>query len=436
MTTTLLVGEQELSKQMGDSWSSATTAAGATTSLVDNALEGKESAWITEESWAFLIEEPSSTASIYDERKITSFNTSNKTLTTLSFSEAPGDAINYEVHRLWSPSEKRIALIYGARASFPYIHDKIWDESIVSGNWLKDGSFELWNTGGTSLTRWAKSASTIDRTSTAYYFEHGEYSCKISGGASNINQSVTYWDDLKRLAGKSVTFTVRGWSDTPSCLRISINDGVNDETYSSYHDGDDAWTHPNAPLTVTQVIDNNPTEITFKIYHVLEAASETSYVDDARVISGNTQPRLYIANLGLAQDYPREVYYESSNYSNREPWIRIHEADFATENGYMYLPSSVPNDRRLRIKGIGYLDFLASGVSSTLWTATINIEKPQTDILYAEAMVYLCNQMVIPNYTVGVSDAWKEASAYWQNELRVRRGKHGMPMPTIPVKWR
>jgi len=129
------------------------------------------------------------------------------------------------------------------------------------------------------------------------------------------------------------------------------------------------------------------------------------------------------------------VFIEPSDYSTQEPWTLIHGAVFDTENGYLYLPSSVPNDYRLRIKGIGYLDFLASGVSSTAWTATINIEKPQTDILYAEAMVYLCNQMILPTQETGEAERWERARAYWMDELKRRMGKHSMPVPCPSVSW-
>ena len=67
MTTTLLAAEQALSKELGDFWSSTTTGAGGTTSLVDTALISRANDWITDETWAFLVEEPTGDAALYDE---------------------------------------------------------------------------------------------------------------------------------------------------------------------------------------------------------------------------------------------------------------------------------------------------------------------------------------------------------------------------------
>jgi len=62
MSTTLLACEEELSRQLGDFWSSTTTSDGASggTTLVDAALKAKENVWITDESYDMLTEEPTS----------------------------------------------------------------------------------------------------------------------------------------------------------------------------------------------------------------------------------------------------------------------------------------------------------------------------------------------------------------------------------------
>ncbi len=429
MTTTLLVAEQLLSRELGDSWVSTTTGAGSATTLVDSALMGKANDWITDETTSFLIEEPASAAAIYDERKVSSLDNSTGTLTVLTFAAAPGTGIDYELHRLASPSDKRLALIAAAKNGFPHIHTDIWDESLVSGNWLKDGSFETW-TSSSALTNWTTTTSTIAQTSTAYYFKHGSYSCKLSTAAGNIKQSVTNWDDLKALAGKSVTFTVQGWCDTASCLRIAIYDGTT-YTYSDYHDGDSAWTEDTAPLEVSATIQDNPTAIQFIIYHVVAAG--VSYVDDARVISGY-RTRIYIGHLGLAQNRPHLVQVEPSGYSQQEPWLTIRDCK-VDQNSYLYLPASVLPDYRLRIRGIGYPDFTASGVTSTAWTATIALDYPQTEILVAEAALWLYTRMSMPNFTQGVRAEYQKMMAYWESEIVKRKAKFGMLTPPVAANW-
>jgi len=278
MTTTLNNCRIELSKQMGDYWASTTTSAGDSTSVIDTALKAKANDWITDECYDFI----TSATCLSEERKISSLDNSSGDMTVLAHTgTGPGSGGTYEVHRLFTASDKRTALIYAARAGFPNIHEKIWDESFVSGNWLKDGSFEIW-TSSAALTHWTSSGLTLTQYSTSPHYKHGAYSCKMNGSSTGyIYQDIAKWDDLKHLAGKNVTFTVQGHCDTASSLRIGVlYDGTN-VSYSGFHAGDSAWTEHDDPLEVSVDIDDNPTDIEFRICQDVAA---TSYVDDARVI--------------------------------------------------------------------------------------------------------------------------------------------------------
>ena len=436
MTTSLEAANVLLSKELGDYWSSTTTGAGAATSLVDTALKAKANDWIDGDREMYAIVREGT----YDglERKISSLNNSNGTLTILAYAGAPGTGIDYEVHRLFTPSEKRRALVHAAKAIYPHLFIEIRDETMVSGNWLKDGSFEIW-TSTSALTHWTKSLSTLTKTTSSPYYKHGATSCKIATAAGYIEQTITDWDDLKRLAGKSATFSIQGWCDKASCLRISIYDGVNDISYSNYHAGDSAWTQDepnNDNMYVQHFIDYNPTEITFKIHH--DVAAGTSYVDDARAIASIIDsPRIFINDLNLVLNKPHQVLIEPRNYSKQEPWSLIHNIKYDQTNGYMYLPSGVAQDYRLRILGNKYLDFYdSSDAIGTDWDDTIALNTPQTEILVAQAAIYLCQQRIVPNYTSGESDRWAQALAYWQRELRERISRFGMTAPSATVSWR
>ncbi|KKN22972.1 hypothetical protein LCGC14_0909750 [marine sediment metagenome] len=433
MTTALSVARVELSKQLNDFWASTSTGAGSTTTIVDALLKAKQNAWIGKDMYDLITE--SGHASVDEERQISSLAGSTGILTVLAHDNTTGTGMDYEVHRLFTASDKRRALVAAARMAWPHIHEKIWDESMVSGNWLKDGSFEIW-TSSSALTYWTTTTSTIAKTTSATNFKHGATSCKIDTAAGTIKQSISNWDDLKRLAGQTVTFSMQAKCDTASCLRLSITDGVGTQTYSSYHTGDSAWTQDdprNDSMYAQMFIDWNPTEITFTIHH--EVAAGTSYVDDARVI-GPYQPRLFIETLGLSQEKPIQVEIEPYNYSTDEPWAIVFNSRLDTELGYIYLPSSVQRDRRLRIKGIGYLDFLdSSGDSGTDWADTININSPQTDILIAQAIVYLYTQMSLPNFSRSTKRDFQEMLVFWEGELRRRIGKHGMEVQSIPVRY-
>lgn len=430
MSIALSSAEAELSRQLGDYWGGTTTSAGSATAIVDTGLMAKANDWVTDDSYDQVTSGTYGYGTAYDaeERKISSLSNTDGTLTVLSHTGAPGITVTYRVHRLFTASEKRRALVSASKTIFANLFKEIRDESIVSGNWLKDGSFEIW-TASTNPTYWSNSSVTSTQTTSSPYYKHGLTSCLLSGTAGYIYQSISEWDDLKYLAGKSVTFSVQGYSSAASSLRIAIYDGTT-TTYSSYHDGGSAWTEDNDPLEVTAQIQDNPTAIEFRIYY----ASGTCYVDDARVITG-TGNRIYIGNLGLTRNTPHQVLIEPSNYSTGEPWILIHGITYDSKNGYMYLPDSVSSDYRLRILGIGYLDFLVSGSSATTWAATIDIDAPQLEILVAQAAIYLCNQKIVPTDTAGTSQAWAQAKNYWDAELNVRKAKFGMTSPSSTIKW-
>jgi hypothetical protein len=437
MATTLLNAMIELSKQLGDDWSGTTTSAGAVdgTTLVDTALKAKANDWVETgegQAYDFLTEEPTSNADIYEERLIRNLDNSIGTLTVLAHGGQIESGIDYQIHRLFSPSDKRSALLYAARHGFPNIFEEIWNEELVCGNWLRDGSFERWTT-STNPTDWTVDTVTATQTTSSPYYKHGSTSVKLDTAAGKITQSITDFDDLKYLAGKSVTFTIQGWCDTASCLRIAVYDGST-RTYSSYHDGDSAWTQDNPrndDMYVTVQIDDNPTEVTFEIYH--DVAAGTSYADDARVIS-DYRGRLYIGHLGLARNRPHSVYIEPSYYSQEEDWIKVRDYK-VDKNGYLYIPTTYPSDYRLRIRGMGYLDFLASGASSTAWTATINIDSPQLDILVAEAALYLYGIMALPNFDTGKRKEFANAYSFWKMKLTEAQDKYAMVAPPMTVNW-
>ena len=274
---------------------------------------------------------------------------------------------------------------------------------------------------------------TATQTTTAIYLRHSLTSCKLDTAAGTLTQSISNFKDLQYLRGKNVTFTCQGWCDTASCLRLSINDGTT-QTYSDYHAGDSAWTENNPrndSFYTTQYIAPNATQVTFSIHH--EKAAGTSYVDDARALS-DYRGRTFIGYLWLARNRPHEISLEPSYYSTEEEWIRIKDYE-VDPDGYLYIPTTYPSDRRLRIRGIGYLDFLVSGASSTAWTATIALDSPQLDILVAEAALYLCQQMVMPTETSGTSQRWGQLMTFWNAELMQRQAKYGMEAPAATIHW-
>jgi hypothetical protein len=430
MATTLLNAEVALSKEIGDYWESTTTANGAAdgTTLIDTALKAKADDWITDEAYDMI----TSGSQNEEERKISSLDSSTGTLTILAHGGQILSDVTYRVHRLFEASEKRRALVAAARNVYPALFAEIWNEELVSGNWLSDGSLERW-TNSTTPSEWTATSLTATQITTSPYYKHGSTSAKLSGAAGTLSQAITNFDDLKYLAGRNVVFSAQVWCDTASAVRLSIDDGIT-QTYSEYHAGDSAWTN-DEPRTdgmyVQQFIDYNATRVTFTVH--LENAAATAYVDDLRVIS-DYRSRLYIGHLGLAQNRPHQVLIEPANYSQQEEWIKVHGWR-VDPDGYLYIPSDYPSDYRLRIRGIGYLDFLLSGASSTDWSATIDIDEPQVKILVAEAAYWLYTWKSMPNYERGDRAAFQQVATFWRMEADRRKAQFGMRAPGATVDW-
>ena len=424
MTVSFEVARQELSKILSDYWDSTTTGAGDATSIIDTELIGKSNDWIsTKQAEMFAI--MTSGDRDDEERKITSLANATGDLTTLAFTGTTGSGNTYEVHRLWSPSEKRRALVWAARNSYPHLHKRILDLNLTVGNWLRDGGLEEW-TSSTALTNWTTTSVTIAQTTASPNYIRGATSAQLDTAAGNISQSITNLDDLKFLAGKSVTFKIRGKCDTASCLRIQFTDGTTTTT-SDYHAGDSVWDRDF--LSINPTIADDPTEITFKILH--DVAAGTSFVDDARVL-GPERDKVYIGNLDFADRLPHIVEEVRGDRVDIETW-QILENKWVDKDNFLHIPDGT-RDYHLRLTGLAYLPWIdTSGVVGTDWDDTIDIDAPKTDILYARAAQYLYRQLTTPNWTTGDNKAFREALADWTLEYDRLTNQLGMDSPGATV---
>ncbi len=419
-STTLESAVVSVSKDIGDYWAGTTTSGGSSTTAVDTALKAKANDWITDEAYDRI------TSGTYDEeeRKISSLDNTSGTLTVLAHGGTIATAVTYEIHRLFSASDKRTALVEGAKLAYPSLHKLIRDENLVYGNWLKGGSAEKWAV-STVPDGWVTDTSTVTQNTTKTYISVGSSSAKLAGSAGGNYQSTTENSDLWGLAGNAVTFKVDVWCDTASKARLRAYDGTT-TTNGDYHTGDSVMTE----LTVSATLASSCSEITFTIRN--ETGSGNIYWDNARVI-GPTFNKIYVGDLGLLNHEPHQILQQSSSSLEYEPWqmLRGWEPDY---NGYIYLPDG-SQEYRLRIIGIGHLDFLVSGVASTAWAATVAIGEPHIRILTAYAARYLYQQMAMPDYDTGTAGRFGQAMQYWDGEIAKRSALFGMPPPAATQDW-
>jgi hypothetical protein len=423
MSTTLANARILLSEELGDFWSGAATSNGAAggTTIVDTLLMAKANDWIPDDAYDLIL----SGTYVDQERKISSLDNTTGTLTVLAHGGQIASAVTYEIHRLFTASEKRRALLQACKTAFPHIHKQIRDTSLTTGNWLRDGDFEWGWTSSALNTYWVASVLTQAKNTTAPYYSRGAASLKLSGAAGYSYQSNTQNPLLVDLKGKAVTFTAQVHSNTASDTRLSIYDGAT-TTYSAYHSGGSTLEE----LSVSATIAASPSQVRFAIHRA--GAVSTVYVDDARII-GPTLDRVYIGDLGLAQNYPHTVEQAPDSSIDCEPWETLRNYEIGSD-GWMYLHDYSQN-YRLRICGIGYLDFLASGIAAETWAATVAIDSPQLLILTAASVIYLYTTMIMPTQESGTRDDFAKMLQYWSAEYDNRLAKFGMKVPVSKVKW-
>uniref|UniRef100_A0A6M3K6E9 Uncharacterized protein n=1 Tax=viral metagenome TaxID=1070528 RepID=A0A6M3K6E9_9ZZZZ len=131
MTTTLSNAEIELSKQMGDFWSSSATATVSNIKLTDTVLKDVPSDWLTDDTHLQMT--TLNAAADTSERLIATLNITDGFVTwNRALAGNSTNADTYRIHRLFTASEKRRALINACKMAFPSIHERIWDESTTT----------------------------------------------------------------------------------------------------------------------------------------------------------------------------------------------------------------------------------------------------------------------------------------------------------------
>lgn len=425
MTTTLSNAEIQLSKDINDYWSGTTTGAGSSTTIVDTALCAKANDWITDNAYDFVTDMTGDTYN-EQERKISSLDNTTGTLTVLAHGGALGVGASYRVHRLWSASDKRLALIQACKLVHPNVHVPVRSESLTLGNWLLNGDVETW-TSSSYPDYWRVSGVTATATTTAKLFMRGTTSCKLDTATGYLYQDWTNNDDLKLLRGKTVTFRARLWCDTTSALRLAIYDGT-DLTYSDYHAGDSTWDSYEEEYKVTATIPLEATDVSFRVY--LASATATGYVDDL-IVEGLEYNRLYVGDLNLDNNKPYRLW--ACPNTLREPMIPLHNIHPDLDNGFLYVYDNAQG-YPLVLEGIGFLDFTKSGATSTAWDSTVTLNDPQLRILTAGAALWLYQQRVA-SYTGGEAKYAQDRVSYWKKELEDRTRRFGMTLPPVYVNW-
>jgi len=425
---------------LGDYWAGTTTDDGAAdgTTLIDSAL----TEWSSDEVATgaggqrptyVLVTDDSLTK---EERRVSSLTTATGTITvTRAFTAQVTSSKTYELHKLFSATEKERAIARAVKDVYPHLYVAVDSISLRYGDWLIDGSFEEWSS-SSALSNWSKAGSVaLAQTSTSGKVRDGTYSCALSTATDYIYQSSAENADLLWLAGLTPIFRVWGWASTANQLCIALHDGTT-TTYGNhtnhesstkvYHPGDSTW----RLLEVKATIADNPTDVQARIYY--DATDTTAYVDDASITGVGDKDSYDVSFLGMVNNRPRQVHrvlgqaVTDDTPLPRRKSIPLTRDMYDLETGRIIFRRGLGDGTKMRIRGMKYLTEPDADTDT-------EVDDPQTDIVVSAAAIRLYEMLKHQTPyadTARVDDLLNYEK--WRYVELCRR--HGMP--DIPIQIR
>ena len=418
-TTTRTVARQEIGKMTMPRWRTrATTTAVATTQVIDLSLEGEgyhldnslNGKWVwlstaTNASVERIIEAYTGSTGAITVRGINLVTEAAAGTAFEIYDFAPTDihnalnwAMNHEYKYIWNSAEDTTLTThhnqthYSVPAGIQDI-DEIWLEKELNydfdENILKDyGGFEDWAVSTKPDGTDAATGMTLTKAveSDDQPVKYGDYAVKAvvtaSTAASHYFTTVTTpanFDSVK------TTFSMWVYCTTASRVSIEIKDNTG-STASTLTHGGTGWER----MEVTRNTCVSPTSLQAGIT-CTSGTSITIYYDNA---------------IWTRTDKP---------VSNR--WYKLHKWD-VYEDGIRF-GYALPEDMALRLVGRKPLTAYAAE------TGTTEIGEPQTQILYASALLYLYRQYRA-QATGKLTNQYDDDIGYWTMELDNMRKKYRM----------
>lgn len=412
MTKTYLQLRTGLSERLGD-WFSGTVDSGNTLSLADTELRDRGRKPAAGE-WVLVVTVASGSNAL-EIRRIDTFAEDDSMITwkrAMASSMASTDT--YEIHR-FHPDDIKRAINAARISAFPEIRQEVDDETLytreglrryalpssiagcplqvylgshteeVEDELLENENFEEWDSSSDPADWGDATALTLAQESTFVW--EGTYSCKCTAttSAGTLPQSIS---DPTDYAGQELTFSARIYCETASRVKVAIYDGTTETASTDYHGGG-GWEQ----MSVTALMPSAPTEVTVRVTNAAGTA-HVFYVDGS-------------CHLWAAKRRP------SGSYDLLLNWDIV--------NSVLTFPYSVASERPLRLVGLGYLSSVSAEADE------MEIDDPQTEILYAEAACYLYRQL---QSTQPLSAPAQSANlAYWEQRVAWLKKLHGKGIP-------
>ena len=407
---------QALGYLLGDYWVGTLTAAGSTTVAKSDALKNKFVEWISENAY-FL---GTSGTNLNAERRITDFIPEEGQI-ELAYALAAATALDdtYEIHRMFTPSEKHEALNRARLKCFPLLRQDIEDDRLTVGDISSNGDFSKW-TATTEPDDWTRTNCNALKETTIVWKSGA--SCKLTASAAlaTLKQNLittTPYPYLK-LDTKSLTFYAWVYCDIANEARIGIEHPSGTISYSDYHTGSKQW----EKLYVTVTI-SDPEIINL----VLAIASDTvvAYFDHAYAYTNYNIYEYDLTDMGLIGD-PSAVMVEDDDENPYSPFTPLQDWSVSPANKLRF--SVLPNrGYKMRVIGQKYL----SSVSAD--TDTMEIDEDGEDLLCCAAAIELFKMR---RGKVGIFNVAEidKSIMYWSMEEGKAKRKYYARHPLPPVE--
>ena len=408
MSTTLTNLRKGLCERVGGYWT-GTADSGDKNFLVDAALEDK----VVQPSGYQYVYFPSGDNA--GEKRLISEYTAEQQ--RVIWNRALSTAVSTDTYEIlpFDPDDIVLALNHARTIEYPALCQLLDDETVVTrklqnrydlpssfqdvrqvwlGNWIKpdeneslidNGTFDDWDS-SSDPADWSDPTN-LTLAQEDDWVLAGSYSCKCTStsSASSLYQDVSSPTDY---LGQTLSFSIWVYCLTGSRVKASIHDGSDNQ--SSYHGGN-GWEKLTVSLNIAASVSAIKVGVT-----VAAGTAIVFYLDDAFLYS--------------------TARYASSAYDILYNWRVI--------NSVLNLRYQPTRNRPLRLIGMGYL----SSVSAE--SDTMEIDHPQTELLYASAIHYLYRQMMSRSPSQS-QPAIQDMMNYWDYETQKLRRRVSASLPSL-----
>lgn len=419
MTKTLLQLRQGLCERLGSWHTGIVTTNGTTSTIIDTLLADLR----TEPSDSQYILYTDATVNTGEIRRIKNYDPETDTITlSRAFTSSTVATDTYELHT-FHPDDITRALNYARNAAYPAVHQVI-DEQIMMGRegqskftlptamdglphqvWLcrprrssiadnlldsDYASFETWDSSSDPAGWGSPTNLTLSQCEQNEMKISGSYSCRCVGTTSA--GVLPYVIDLSSYGGQTLSLSAHIYCRSADEVKVAIYDGTTAHASTAYHQGL-GWEW----ITVSTAMIASPSSTSeVRITNDAPTTAFTYYVDEV------------ILWVGLKPAPADET--PLFNYSGG--------------NGVLEFPYYIPEGYPIRVKGVGKLSAVTTDIS------TMEVNDPQTELIYAEAAYYLQRQytQLSPAQTQISHEVLKMD---WEAKARRLRKEVGMALPAM-----